>query len=187
MQEPGGETKQARPQGTAPPPPSGVGPAALEEAYLQFAPRLRKIAVRKFGIPPADAETLVHDVFASYFMHASSVNALEPYLIGAICNASRHYLRRSNATDAIFCGETPCAATPGESLLHEVERKLLLSRLLSRVGIRCRDLMHRYYVNGETTRAIADGLQSTPATILVFLHKCRRRALDAYRSMTERS
>lgn len=163
---------------------AGGFPAAFEDAYLTFAPRLRKIAVRKFGIPREDAETLVHDVFATYFMHASSVNAVEPYLIGAICNASRYYLRRSDAADEVFCGEHPCAATPGDALLNEIERKLLLSRMLSRIGSRCRDLLHRYYFDGETTRAIADDMQSTPATILFMLHKCRKRALSAYRNMS---
>jgi RNA polymerase sigma factor (sigma-70 family) len=185
MQEPVRELKHPMP--LRPDPPAAENAAAgFEEVYLLFAPRLRKIAVRKFGIPYADAETLVHDVFATYLMHASSVHALEPYLIGAICNASRHYLRRSDAAEAIFCGEIPCAATPDDALLKEIERKLLLSRLLARIGFRCRDLLRRYYMNGETTRAIADGMQSTPGTILVFLHKCRRRALAAYRSMTAR-
>jgi DNA-directed RNA polymerase specialized sigma24 family protein len=113
------------------------------------------------------------------------VNAVEPYLIGGICNAARHYLRRTNAANALFCGELPCAATPDESILQAVERKLLIRRLLSRIGGRCRDLLHRYYVNGETTNAIADALLFKPATILVFLHKCRKRARSAYESMSE--
>jgi DNA-directed RNA polymerase specialized sigma24 family protein len=184
MQEPRREGEQA----TRPPdmPVSGA-PARFEEVYLRYAARLRKIAVRKFSIPVTEAETLVHDVFATYFMHAASVHAVEPYLIGAICNASRHYVRRSDAADAIFCGEMPCAATPGDALLDEVARKLLLSRMLAGVGGRCRELLHRYYWNGETTRAIADTLDSTPGTILVYLHKCRRRALAAYRSLSENS
>jgi DNA-directed RNA polymerase specialized sigma24 family protein len=160
-------------------------PAAFEEAYLQFAPRLRKIAARKFGVPPADAETLVHDVFATYWMHASTVHDVERYLVGAICNASRYYLRRTGAADELFCGESPCAATPGDALLDEIERKLLLARLLACVGCRCRDLLHRYYMDGETTQSIARTMHSTPGSVLVFLHKCRRRALAAYRSMTE--
>jgi DNA-directed RNA polymerase specialized sigma24 family protein len=186
MQESRSEASRARQPESGQPAASAV-PASFEEAYLQFALRLRKIAVRKFGIPPADAETLVHDVFATYFMHASSVTAVERYLVGAICNASRHYLRRTIAADAVFCAQLPCDAAPGEALLDEIERKLLLSRLLARVGGRCRDLLHRYYVNGETSRSIAETLHSTPGTVLVFLHKCRRRALAAYRSITEKS
>jgi hypothetical protein len=66
------------------------------------------------------------------------VNAVEPYLIGAICNASRYHLRRFDAASALFCGERPCLATPPDALRDEVERKILLSRMLARVGARCR-------------------------------------------------
>ena len=163
---------------TSPPPAGGDAPA-FEEAYLRFAPLLRKIAIRKFHIPRPDAETLVHDIFATYLMHASSVRNLEPYLIGAICNASRHYLRRRDASEALFCGETPCMAAPDDELLREVDRKLLLSRVLSRIGTRCRDLLRRYYLRGETTQSIADALDSTPGSVLVTLHNCRKRARAA--------
>jgi DNA-directed RNA polymerase specialized sigma24 family protein len=177
--------RDAAPQTTASVPLTGQ--RAFEEVYLAYATRLRKIAVRKFHIPVSEAETLVHDVFATYFLHAASVRAVEPYLVGAICNAARHYLRRSDAAEAIFCAEVPCAATLSAATFEDVERKLVLSRVLARAGRRCRDLLHRYYVLGETSRAIADGLQSTPATVLVFLHQCRKRALAAYRSLSERT
>lgn len=161
-------------------------PASFEEAYLQFAPLLRKIAVKKYGIPITEAEPLVHDVFATYFTNADDVNEVRPYLVGGICNAARHYLRRVDARDAIFCGEDPCAAVPTESILLEVERKLLLRRLLARIGSRCRDLLQRYYVAGESTRAIAAALHFKPMTVLVCLSKCRKRALAAYHAMMER-
>jgi len=160
--------------------------AAFEEVYLLYAARLRKIAVRKFHIPIPEAETLVHDVFATYITHAASVRKVEPYLIGAICNAARRYLQRADAADALFCGENPCAATPGEALVDEIARKLLLSRMLAGSGSRCRTLLQRYYLNGESTSAIAETMHSTPGTVLVFLHKCRKRALAAYRALTER-
>lgn len=163
-----------------------VPPVIFEEVYLRFAPLSRKIAVRRFRVPPVDAETLVHDVFATYIASADDVNSVEPYLIGAICNASRHYHRRVNAANALFCGETPCAATPSDAILNEVERKDLLSRMLARVGARCRDLFQRYYVTGESTKAIARAMQFKPATVLTFLHRCRKRALSAYRAMSGR-
>lgn len=161
-------------------------PELFEDTYMRFAPLLRKIAVRKFGISPAEAEALVHDVFATFLVHAADVRAVEPYLIGGICNAARKHLKRADdAAEIFFCADRPCAATPFRDLLSEIEQKVLLRRMLARVGCRCRDLFDRYYLNGETTRAIADALNTTPATILVFLHKCRKRALAAYRSMTE--
>jgi RNA polymerase sigma factor (sigma-70 family) len=171
---------------TPPMRPGEGAPAAFEEAYLQFAPLLRKIAFRKFGIPISEAEPLVHDVFATYLTNADEVNDIGPYLVGGICNAARHYLRRVDARDAIFCGEMPCAAAPTESILLEVERKLLLRGLFARIGSRCRDILHRYYLIGESTSTIAGAMNFKPMTVLICLSKCRKRALEAYHSMTER-
>jgi RNA polymerase sigma factor (sigma-70 family) len=175
---------QVRPQGAGT--GSGAPPAMFEDVYLRLAPLLRKIAIRRFNVPPADADTLVHDVFATFIASAEDVNAIEPYLIGAICNASRHYHRRTSAANALFCGDTPCAATPTNAIVDEVERKIILSRMLAQVGGRCRDLFQRYYLTGESTKTIADALQFKPATVLTFLHQCRKRALSAYRAMSER-
>ena len=183
MQEHGGH-EDARFAGTR---PRGVrdAPEPFADAYLRFAPILRKIAVKKFRIPPSDADALVHDVFATYFTNATEVHVVEAYLVGAICNACRHYWRRTDATNALFCADAWCAVTPADGIVEEVARKRLLAKILARVGGRCRDLMYRYYVTGETTRAIAETMEIKPATVLVFLSKCRKRALLAYRGLTE--
>lgn len=177
----------AEPISVTPPVPIGeAAPNVFEEAYLKYAPLLRKIAVRKFGIAPADAESLVHDVFATYFTQVDVVQDVRPYLIGGICYAARHHLRRTDARNALFCDEVPCAATPTDQILAEVERKILIRRVFARIGSRCRDMLRRYYLNEESTQAIARALHFTPTTVRICLSKCRKRALDAYRAMTER-
>jgi len=87
----------------------------------------------------------------------------------------------------LFCAETPCLATADDALLQEVERKLFVARLLGRVGVKCRELLERYYVQGETTDAIAAVFRSTPGSILVLLHQCRKRARAAFPCRSERS
>lgn len=161
------------------------GAAVFEEVYLRYAPRLRRIAYRKYGIQLTDAETLVQDVFTTFFTHADEVNEVWPYLVGAICNAARNHLKRADRTDAIFYSGHPCPAVATSDVSREVEGKLLLESVLARVGSRCRDLFQRYYLRGETTRTIAEALRTTPATVLLRLHQCRKRAVAAYRSMTE--
>ena len=161
------------------------GVPVFEEVYLLYAPRLRRIAYRKYGIQLAEAETLVHDVFTTFFTHADEVNDVWPYLVGAICNAARNHLKRADRTEAIFCAGEPCPAVARDDVGREVEGKLLLKGVLARVGSRCRDLFQRYYVDGETTRMIADALDTTPGTVAVRLHQCRKRAVEAYQSMTE--
>lgn len=186
------EMQDARPQlrREAPPPEQPAGGeavAAFEEAYLLYAPRLQRIAIRRFRIEAGDAEVLVQDVFTTYFQHAADVEMLEPYLIGAICNASRNFLRRTTAAKALFCGEHPCAATPDDALLNELARKTLLTKMLARVGEPCRDLLRRFYVNGDGTEVLARVFNITRPSVKVKLFKCRQRALEAYRSITEKS
>lgn len=187
-----GEMQDARQEvrRTTPPPvqpAGGEAVAAFEEAYLRYAPRLQRIAIRRFRIEPGDAEVLVQDVFTTYFQHAADVERLEPYLIGAICNASRNHIRRSSASKVLFCGELPCAATPDDALLDELARKTLLSQMLARVGLPCRDMLRRFYVNGEGTEVLAQAFGMKRESVKVKLFKCRQRALEAYRSIMERS
>ena len=184
------QDRRRQPGRAAPPPEQPAGSeavAAFEEAYLQYAPRLQRIAMRKFRIDAGDAEVLVQDVFTTYFQHARDVERLEPYLIGAICNASRNYLRRTSRSEALFCGEQPCAATADQALLDELERKTLLSQMLARVGTPCRDLLRRFYVNGDGTEVLAEAFSITRGSVKVKLFKCRQRALEAYRAIMERS
>jgi RNA polymerase sigma factor (sigma-70 family) len=183
------DTRQELRRTATPPeqPAGGEAVAAFEEAYLRYAPRLQRIAIRRFRIEPGDAEVLVQDVFTTYFQHAADVEMLEPYLIGAICNASRNYLRRSSASKVFFCGELPCLATPDNALLDELERKTLLSQMLARVGGPCRDLLRRFYMNGDGTEVLARAFNITRGSVKVKLFKCRQRALEAYRSIMEKS
>lgn len=185
MQESRSDGRRERPRPTNA--ADGGTLATFEEAYLQFAPRLRKVAIGKFRIAPEDAEALVQDVFATFFMHAASVEQVERYLIGGICNAARKHLQRVGAANELFCGEQPCAATLDDVVLRQIERKQLLSRVFARIGSRCRELLYRYYGNGDSAAAIAEDLESTRGSVAVSLHKCRKRAVDAYRSLTEKN
>ncbi|MEO8382688.1 MAG: sigma-70 family RNA polymerase sigma factor [Acidobacteriota bacterium] len=184
MQEPRNEAKRV-----TPPPANAVGEGArvmFEEVYVRFAPRLRRVAVAKFGIAPDDADVLVQDVFATFFMHAASVEQVERYLIGGICNAARKHLQRTGRADALFCADDPCEATIGDVMLRQIERKQLLSKVFARIGARCRELLCRYYVGGERPEAIGERMDLTPGSVAVTLHKCRKRAVNAYREITEK-
>ena len=181
MQETRSEAKREAPANVG-----GDGARAMfEEAYVRYAPRLRKVAMAKFGIAPDDADVLVQDVFATYFMHAANVEQVERYLIGGICNAARKHLQRTGTADALFCDDDPCEATAGDVLLRQIERKQLLRKVFARIGARCRDLLCRYYVRGESATAIAETLDSTRGSVAVTLHKCKQRAVNAYRDITE--
>lgn len=171
---------------TAYPEPGAAHPAVLrfEAVYATYRVLLRNIAVQKFGIPPRDADDLVHDVFATYLSNPANVRELHPYLIGAICNASRAYRRRQHA--APFCDamtENACAATPDDELLNTVIGNLTIDATLSRMGPSCRDTLRRFYLLGETAVSIARTRDTSPNYISRLLNYCRNRAKTIYRQI----
>jgi RNA polymerase sigma factor (sigma-70 family) len=158
--------------------------AAADEIYTAHAPLLRKIAAFKFKIPAEDVDSLVHDVFAAYFANAPQVRDLRAYLVGTICNTSRYYWRRRDAEREIFCSPPECPAAD-EKIADTVSNKLLLARMLSRLREGCRDILKRYYLEGETSDSIAASRDTTRDYVLVLLHNCRKNARNIYRTMTE--
>jgi len=158
----------------------------FDAIYDTYAPLMRRIAVAKFGISVNDAADLVHDVFATYLVNPSRVTELRPYLIGAICNASRSHLRRTAAKDAVCSGLDDCLSASDQGLLDAVVRDVLLGRILGRLGRSCRDVLYRFYFQGETTAVIAERRDTTAGYIGRLLHFCRKRARDAYQAMENR-
>ncbi len=150
--------------------------ADFERLYTAYAPLLRKIAVRKFNVPRSDADALVHDVFATYLVNQEAVRELHPYLIGAICNAARKYLRKEDRERALTCDQEPCAATPDDALLDEVLRNITIRNTLAKLGEPCRDALRRFYMQGETTAAIAAARNTSAGYIRRLLTFCRTRA-----------
>jgi DNA-directed RNA polymerase specialized sigma24 family protein len=157
----------------------------FESIYSSYAPLLRRIAVFKFGVPRSDADALVHDVFATYLANPANVRDLHPYLIGAICNASRQYLRRDASERALFCDSAACGATPGEEMVDGVIRTLVINSTLARLGASCQDTLRRFYLIGESAPAIAKSRNTSANYILRLLHFCRKRARAIYAAMHE--
>ncbi len=171
-------------------PPGGVFQAraaaakAADELYEAHAPLLRAVALRRFRIPPADVDSLVHDVFTSYLMNAPNVQQPRSYLLGSICNASRQYWRRRDAERAVFCDGIDCLAVAGEEdVAEDVTRRMTVAAVLARLRPSCRELMRSYYLEGETTGSIAERRETTSNCVLVMLHGCRKTAAAIYRAL----
>lgn len=167
------------------PRPASSAAAAAGELYVEHAPLLRRIAVRKFNVPPADAEALVHDVFINYLVSARNVRTdVRAYLIGAICNASRNYWRSRKCEARVFAGEEPDAndaVTP--DLFDGLASHLAVASTLARLGARCREVLKRYYLEGQDTPAIAAGIDTSCGNVNYLMHVCRKRARAVYESL----
>ena len=158
--------------------------AAFDALYATYTPFLWKIAVRKFSVPPKDADDLVQDVFASYLANKAKVRNLHPYLIGAICNASRQYQRRDDASPFSPRPEhRECGATAADEVVEGVVSNLVTRSTLNRLGASCRDTLESFYLRGESAVSIAERRQKTPNYIYRLLNYCRNRARSIYASM----
>ena len=166
-------------------PAAGCG---IEQIYLEHAPLLRRVAVRKFGIPPEDAQTLVHDVFAAYIANPGAVRSdLRAYLIAAICNASRNYWRSKEMQDRFFVAsgtEQPAETKVPDDFFDGLSLHLVIGATLARLGERCRAVLRRFYLDGDSASSIAVSMQTTPGNIHYILHACRKKARHIYEELT---
>jgi len=157
--------------------------AAADDLYTRHAPLLRYIALTKFHVPDEDVDGLVHDVFATYLANPTPVRSPRPYLIGGICNAARHYWRERKNEEAALSKADVVLPPEKELIVDALGRKLLIASTLSRIGSKCRDLLRRYYFEGESTSAIASSRDTTTDYILFLLHRCRKNARAVVRSL----
>ena len=139
---------------------------------------MRRVAIRKFGIPSEAADELVHDVFVTYLVNPARVYDLRKYLIGGICNASRKYWATRAGENRVFAPDEPdegCAAV-SEDVFEGLSTRLLVGAALARLGHRCREALRLYYLMGESSGAIAQVLETTSSNVNYVLHVCRKRA-----------
>ncbi|HEX6086248.1 MAG TPA: sigma-70 family RNA polymerase sigma factor [Thermoanaerobaculia bacterium] len=163
-----------------PAPADGSG-SSVHHLYITYAPLLRHLAMRRFNVPATDVDSLVHDVFATYLTDPTRVTSVRPYLVGGICNASRQYWRQRDRDIELVEGDETLV---DERTLEKVATRLDIARALSRIGLRCREALRRYYVDGESTPAIAAILETTPGNVNYLLHICRKRARAAFETLT---
>lgn len=167
-------------------PSSDGGRNVADEMYIQHAPLLRRIAIRKFQVPSCDADALVHDVFLNCLLTARNIRTdLRGYLIAAICNACRNYWRTRRSEQRVFADDEHAAAdVVADDLFDGLALNLVVASTLARLGRRCRELLRRYYLNGEATPAIAAAMNTTPANVNYLMHVCRKHARVVYDAIT---
>jgi DNA-directed RNA polymerase specialized sigma24 family protein len=55
---------------------------------------------------------------------------------------------------------------------------------LARLGERCRDVLRRFYFDGESAGSIAETLETTAGNVHYILHVCRKKARFIYDELT---
>jgi RNA polymerase sigma factor (sigma-70 family) len=156
---------------------------AFESLYTQYGLLLRTIAMRRYRVPPDDAEALVHDVFASYLERSAQVRDAKPWLTGAVKHASLNYWRKRKPEAPLLAEHEEAADEAAEERFEQWERTSTIASIFARLGERCRETLRRYYLREETKECIAKELETSPGNVLQLLVTCRRRAQEVLRRM----
>lgn len=155
----------------------------FEALYTEYGVLLRSIAMRRYNIPPDDAEALVHDIFTSYLQRREQVRELKGWLIGAIGNASKDYLRRRKREEPLLPEHDQTVDQSAEEKAERWMVNMTMATVIARLGEKCRETLRRYYFREESKESIARELSTSPGYVLQLLVSCRRRVREIYDSM----
>jgi RNA polymerase sigma factor (sigma-70 family) len=155
----------------------------FEALYTEYGVLLRSIAIRRYNVPPDDAEALVHDIFTAYLQRRKYVRELKPWLIGAIGNASKDYLRRRRREEPLLPEHDEIADQGAEEHAERCIVNMTAATVIARLGEKCRETLRSYYYREESKESIAQRLSTSPAYVLQLLVSCRRRVRALYDSM----
>jgi RNA polymerase sigma-70 factor (ECF subfamily) len=146
------------------------------------------IAMRKFQVPEVDAEGLAHEVFFSYLKRKNEIRDLHPWLIGAICHASRYFWRqngrRTEQLDHSWAVLRPDPASA--EILDSLPARLAAREILESLPPRYQEILRLRYYEGYSIREIADYLGVTAKYTQKLVSKCLRRAEQVYNAAPAR-
>jgi RNA polymerase sigma factor (sigma-70 family) len=147
----------------------------LYEANLGL---LVSLAVRKFQVPYGDAEGLAHEVFLSYLKRRNEIRELHKWMIGAICNASRHYWRKHDRNfDQLDEESASIAADPiSAHVMDWLPARIAAGEALAVLSPRHQHILRLRYYEGYSVPEIAEELGVTAKYAQKLVIKCLRRA-----------
>ncbi len=155
----------------------GVDIGAVYEAHRRL---LVGTAITRYGIGEADAETLVHDVFLAYIIKADEVLDARAWLLGAICNASKHYLR----TRARAVGLPPdMVEEPDPATVRVMDRlpnELAARECFACLTPRCQLALRLRYLEGYSVPEVAAELRTSPKYAQKLVSRCLHQAYNRY-------
>jgi RNA polymerase sigma factor (sigma-70 family) len=155
----------------------------FDAVYREYAPLLRHIAWRRCSVPLADAEAIVHEVFATYIAAQSRVSNLRAYLISGIYQAANRY-RHHRRGEEPLTDEVKSTCEIDDAEIDMITARLALTAALARLRPRCREILRRRYLQDEDTRTIASEMQISTDNVAYVLHGCRKRLRETYDELT---
>lgn len=160
-------------------PPGGIDLGSIYEEHLQL---LVGTAVGTFHICETDAQALAHEVFVSFILKAHEIVRPRAWLVSAIYNASRHYLR----TRARHVGLSPDYEERNESAADSLRDHLVAREVICCLTARCQLALHLRYVEGYSIQELAEELDTTSRYAQKLVGRCLRQAKQRYAAKENR-
>lgn len=146
---------------------------ALYEEHFDL---LVSIAIGRFRIAEGDAETLAHDVFLSFLLHADRVVDRERWLVGAICNASRHHLRQSGRTESLDDTASDAADPRSCRVVESLPDQLAARQVYECLTPKCQQVLALRYIEGYTVPEVAAAIGTTKKYAAKLISRCLEQA-----------
>ncbi len=161
---------------------SAIAHGNFEAIYEEYFDLLVGLAVRKFHVPPTEAETLAHEVFLSFLRRSQEILNLQGWLIGAICHACRYYWRRNGRNIAEVESQEPLDRVDPAStrIVDSLPDQLAAREALERLSPRYREILRLRYFEGCSINELAARLGVKPKYAQKLVMKCLRSAEKTY-------
>jgi RNA polymerase sigma factor (sigma-70 family) len=155
----------------------GVDFGALYHKHFHL---LVGVGVDRFHIEEGDAKTLAQEIFLAYFLKAETVRDVRAWLIGAMFNASKQYMRKRSRDVAL----PPDIVNEPDPRLNRIS-DILPDQLAARqafacVSARCQLALRLRYLEGYSIAEVAAELHTTPRYAQNLIARCLRQAHDRY-------
>jgi RNA polymerase sigma factor (sigma-70 family) len=151
----------------------------IAAAYRDNYPVLSALARRRFRVPDADVQGVIHEVFVSFIRHEQQVRDPRAWLVGAVCKASRkywHHAEREEATDLSDCVDP-------KPLLDTLTARLDAVLALRQLGDRCREVVRLRFFEGLDFDELASRFSITSGSAKLKLARCMQTARQLLRGI----
>ncbi|HUP48534.1 MAG TPA: sigma-70 family RNA polymerase sigma factor [Thermoanaerobaculia bacterium] len=156
----------------------------VEALYVRYRILMLSVACRKFGVPEADAEGLLQEVFLAFLQTGRPIDNVKGWLVAAICNASRHYWRSQGRSEALPEDYLEHSDPVSDSLPEKRAMEMTIQQALGYLQPRCRETLRLHYFEGRSAAEMAREMETTTRYAEKLIHNCLGRVREIYINIT---
>ncbi|HEX7151635.1 MAG TPA: sigma-70 family RNA polymerase sigma factor [Thermoanaerobaculia bacterium] len=144
---------------------------AVADAYAAHYTLLRYIVERRYHVPEADVDAVIHEVFVAFIRNRQKVEDERRWLVGTTYNWCRLYWRNAGRDR-----ETVPAATADAVAPDQLMKRFELRDLMRRLGSRCQDILRLRYAEDYSSAQLASHFGTTVEYARRMVYRCMRSA-----------